>query len=124
MKSNHWQRVAQISDDVLRLNPHHKEIRYYHAVAAFQLGNIEAAEKSALAITSGKGAQSFPLAHHLLGMIHSRQGDFLRAATDFRTFLKAQPDSPIAPDVRKQLAEWEVLGVIEAPARETVSASQ
>ena len=123
MKSNHWQRVAQLSDDVLRLNPHHKEIRYYHAVAAFHRGNMEAAEKSALAITSGKGAQSFPLAHHLLGMIHSRQGDFLRAATDFRTFLKAQPDSPIAPDVRRQLSEWEVLGVIEAPAGETASAS-
>ena len=124
MKNNHWQRVAQLSDDVLRLNPHHKEIRYYHAVAGFQRGNMEAAEKSALAIESGKGAQSFPLAHHLLGTIHSRQGDFPRAAGDFRTFLKAQPDSPIAPDVRRQLSEWEALGVIEAPAGETASASR
>ena len=124
MKSNHWEQAAQLADDVLRLNPHHKEIRYYHAVAGFQLGNMGAAEKSALAIKSGRGAQSFPLAHHLLGMIHPRQGDFPRAATDFRTFLKAQPDSPIAPDVRRQLSEWEALGVIETPAGETASASQ
>ncbi len=124
MKSNHWQQAAQLADDVLRLNPHHTEIRYYHAVAGFQLGNMETAEKSALAIKSGKGAQSFPLAHHLLGMIHSRQGDFPRAGTDFRTFLKAQPDSPIAPDVRRQLTEWEALGVIETPVGETASASQ
>ncbi len=122
MKSNDWQRVAQLSDDVLRLNPHHKEIRYYRAVANFQRGNMEAAEKSALAIESGEGAQSFPLAHHLLGMIHARQGDFPSAAGDFRTFLKAQPDSPIAPEVRKQLAEWEALGVIESPGAETASA--
>ena len=124
MKSNQWEQVAQLSDEVLRLNPHHKEIRYYHAVASFQLGNMEAAEKSALAIKSGKEAQSYPLAHHMLGMIHSRQGDFPRAATDFRTFLQAQPDSPIAPDVRRQLTEWEALGVIGIPAGETASAVQ
>ena len=124
MKSGHWGQVARLSEDVLRLNPHHKEIRYYHAVAGFQRGDMQAAEKSAVAINSGKGAESFPLAHHLLGMIHSRQGDFPRAAGDFRTFLNAQPNSPIAPDVRRQLTEWEALGVIEAPGGETASALQ
>ena len=97
MKGNHWEQVARLSDDVLRLNPHHKEIRYYHAVAGFQLGKMEAAEKSALAITSGKGAQSFPLAHHLLGMIHSRQGDFPRGRRRLSNFLESPTPTPRSP---------------------------
>ena len=38
---------------------------------------------------------------------------FPSAADEFRSFLKLSPNSPQAEQIRKQLVEWEGLGVIQ-----------
>ena len=107
-----WAEVDLVSERLLNLNPHMTEVQYYRAVAAFNLGKMDLAEHLVLGIQSGEGSERFPGTHRLLGLIHARQGNFPLAATAYRDFLAAQPMGPVAKDLRRQLTEWEALGVI------------
>ena len=107
-----WAEVNLVSERLLNLNPHMTEAQYYRAVAAFNLGKMDLAEDLALGIQSGEGSERFPDTHRLLGMIHARQGNFPLAATAYRDFLAAQPMSPVAKDLRRQLSKWQAQGVI------------
>jgi tetratricopeptide (TPR) repeat protein len=107
-----WAEVNLVSERLLNLNPHMTEVQYYRAVAAFNLGKMDLAEHLVLGIQSGEGSERFPGTHRLLGLIHARQGNFPLAATAYRDFLAAQPLGPVAKDLRRQLTEWEALGVI------------
>jgi tetratricopeptide (TPR) repeat protein len=113
LQQQRWGDAAEISSRLLKLNPHATEMQYFHAVAAFNGGDIEAAEKSAKTVREARDGQKFPGAQHLLGMILAKKGKFEPAATEFRGFLTSQPDSAAAPSVRRQLTEWEALGVIK-----------
>lgn len=54
-----------------------------------------------------------PQAFHLAGLIHTKQAQFEAAASAYRQYLAAAPDAPNAGEVRSELNEWEVLGVIK-----------
>ena len=107
-----WAEVNLVSERLLNLNPHMTEVQFYRAVAAFNLGKMDLAEDLALDIQSGEGGAKFPGTHRLLGMIHARQGNFPLAATAYRGFIAAQPMGPVTEDLRRQLSDWEALGVI------------
>ena len=107
-----WAEVNLVSERLLSLNPHMTQVQYYRAVAAFNLGKMDLAEDLVLDIQSGEGSERFPGTHRLLGLIHARQGNFPLAATAYRDFIAAQPLGPVAKDLRRQLTEWEALGVI------------
>jgi hypothetical protein len=113
LNEERWAEVNLVSERLLSLNPHMTEVQFYRAVAAFNLGKMDLAEDLALGIQSGEGGKKFAGTHRLLGMIHARQGNFPLAATAYRDFLAAQPMGPTAKDLRRQLTEWEALGVIQ-----------
>jgi tetratricopeptide (TPR) repeat protein len=113
LNEERWAEVNLVSERLLSLNPHMTQVQYYRAVAAFNLGKMDLAEHLVLGIQSGEGSERFPGTHRLLGLIHARQGNFPLAATAYRDFLAAQPMGPTAKDLRRQLTEWEALGVIQ-----------
>ncbi len=113
LQEERWEDAAKISSRVLQLNPTATEIQYFHAVAAFNKGDIEGAEKSAQSVREARDSQKYPGAQHLMGMILAKKGKFEPAANEFRAFLMSQPNSPAASAVRRQLTEWEALGVIK-----------
>ena len=119
LKEERWAEVNLVSERLLSLNPHMTEVQFYRAVAAFNLGKMDLAEDLALDIQSGERGKKFSGTRRLLGMIHARQGNFPLAATAYRDFLAVQPMGPIAKDLRRQLTEWEALGVI--PKTKTVA---
>ena len=112
LQEQRWVEVNLVSERLLSLNPHMTEVRFYRAVAAFNLGKMDLAEDLVLDIQSGEGGKKFPATHRLLGMVHARQGNFPLAATAYRDFLVAQPMGPVAKNLRRQLTDWEALGVI------------
>jgi hypothetical protein len=81
---------------------------------------FESAE-SVKKLQEGDQAKEYPSTHHLMGLIHSKKGDFNSAATEFRSYLTARPTSPVSPELQRQINEWEVLGVIKK--QETASAA-
>jgi Flp pilus assembly protein TadD len=117
LMASRWEPAAELTDQALRLNPHMTDMQYFHAVAQYNAGNLEEAEQAAQAVQESKEGERFPQTHQILGMIHSQKGNFNGAATEYRTYLAAQPSGAVAEDLKRRLTEWEALGVIQkAPA--------
>ena len=112
MQQRRWSEADELADQVLKLNPMLSNIRYFQAVARFNGGHLDAAEESAKELAASPDAGRFPQIQHLLGMIQAKKGNFVQAATAYRSFVAAQPGSPQASRLQRQMTEWEALGVI------------
>lgn len=113
MQKEDWPRVEELADATLRIHPGHTQIRYFKAVAAYRQGRMEEAEETARAIATGPDAEAFPHAHQMMGIIYTEKGSFPKAAAEFRTYLQLAPTAASGEQIRKQLNEWEQLGVIQ-----------
>ncbi len=109
-----WPRVNELAAATLRMHPGHTQIRYLKAVAAYRLGRFDEAEAAAREIASGSDAPQYPHAHQMMAIIHIEKGAYPQAADAFRTYLKLAPTAPSGDQIRKQLAEWEALGVVKS----------
>jgi hypothetical protein len=78
----------------------------------FQLGNLDAAERSALAVWRTRDVERFPVTHYILGAIKAQRGDFESAAARFRDYLATRPDAATTETVNELLADWEREGRI------------
>ena len=122
-----WDDGVQWSNQLLRLNPRASMAHYFSAIANFRLGRMEASKKSVLELKEKNADREFPQSHQILGMIHAQQGLYEQAAVSYRDYLTVQPDGPAASQIKRQLHEWEVLGVIqkkEAAAAPTAAVPQ
>jgi Flp pilus assembly protein TadD len=113
LRAQRWASAADVTGRVTQLNPYLGQAHYFNAIANYNLGKMDLAEKSAREAVKSDSSSRFPMMHQLLGAILARQGDFPSAAEEFRSYLKMSPDSQQADQIRKQLTEWEGLGVIQ-----------
>jgi regulator of sirC expression with transglutaminase-like and TPR domain len=102
---------------MLSINPGMTQIRYFQAVAQFNMGRVDDARTIAMAIQASPDAAQFPQTHQMMGMIYSQQGAFNEAAKEYRSYLQKSPDAASAEQIKKQLNEWEALGVIKPEAK-------
>jgi len=116
-----WPAIESLTDAALDISPSWTQARYYLAVAQYSQGHHDDALTTIEAVQKEEDAAQYPQTHQIIGMIHSERGSFQQAADSFRTYLELQPDSASSEQIRKQLNEWEVLGVVE-PAK--VAAAQ
>ena len=112
LSQQRWTEADELARQVLRLNPMLSGVRYYQALARFNDGRLDAAEETAMTLIQGPDGGRYPQIHHLLGLIQAKKGNFVQAATAYRSFVAAQPDSPAASKLQRQMSEWEALGVI------------
>lgn len=107
-KEQKWKDVAQTSDRVLHLNPYDFPGAYYfNAIANFELGNLDAAEKSGREAVKLDKTHQNPRTNYVLGIILAKKGQFAPAAECLRAYLQAAPDAKDADTVRQQLAQLE-----------------
>ena len=116
LRARRWQEALQWSKRALELNRHLSKAHYFHGLANFYSGQMKVAEESFREVQKSEGAAHHPLTSYLLGTILAQKGSFRSAAAEFRYYLQAQPGSPIAANVRKQLAEWEEQSLIDPPS--------
>jgi len=108
LRETKWQEVAEQSDKVLQLDPiDYPDAYYLSAVGNFQLGNLDAAEKSAREALARDTAHKNPRTSYLLGLILAQKHDFAASAPLLRAFLEQNPDAPDAANIRQQLASIE-----------------
>ncbi len=117
LRQKDWTSLEQLGSQYLELNPNQMQLQFYVAVAAINNGNPQKAEETVLAIRASDQKDNFPQSHQIMGLIHSQRGEFARAASEYRAYLQKQPDGSGAARLKKQLNEWEVLGVIETAAK-------
>jgi tetratricopeptide (TPR) repeat protein len=115
LRASKWKEAAEITGRLNQLNPYLPQAHYFNAIANYNLGKMDLAEKAARNAIDRSDSR-FPRAHHLLGAVMARQGNFPSAAEQFRQYLKLAPNAQEGDQLRKQLKEWEGLGVIQAEA--------
>ena len=113
LRASRWKEAAEVTGRLNQLNPYLPQAHYFNAIANFNLNRMDQAEKSARSAMDRSDGGRFPRAHHLLGAILARQGNFPSAAEQFRLYLKLSPTAAEADQLRRQLNEWEGLGVIQ-----------
>jgi tetratricopeptide (TPR) repeat protein len=108
----HWIEAANWIDSALKLNPNIPYANYLAASIHFQLGNLDTAERSALAVWRTRDIERFPVTNYILGAIKAQRGDFESAAARFRDYLATKPDAATVKTVTELLADWEREGRI------------
>jgi Flp pilus assembly protein TadD len=84
-----WEEVAQISNQVMHLNPYDfPGSLYYNAIANSQLMRLDIAEKSAREAVQLSATQN-PKVYYILGVILAKKQDYKGASESLRTYLKS-----------------------------------
>jgi Flp pilus assembly protein TadD len=110
VRERKWEEANQITERLLRLDPiDFPDAYFFSSVANFNLGSLDAAEKSAREGLRLDSNHRIPRFEHLLGMILASKRDYAGAALIIRSYLQREPDARNADEVRKQLAEFDRL---------------
>jgi tetratricopeptide (TPR) repeat protein len=100
--------ALEFSARALRPNPLNlPRAWFYHCVASFDAGHVDAAEKSARRMIEEDKKHGFPRAEYLLGVVLARRGESAEAAAHLRSFLRLAPDGADAGRARQLAAEME-----------------
>jgi tetratricopeptide (TPR) repeat protein len=111
-----WQDVADTTDRVIKLDPYDfPQAYFYNSVAKYNLGKIEAAEKSAREAQKLDTQHRYPKINQLLGLILADRKDYTAAAQSMRDYLKFSPGAQDAETVRSQVTELERLAGATKP---------
>jgi tetratricopeptide (TPR) repeat protein len=95
---------------VVDLDPINAGIAYYYnAVAHYQTGQIDAAEKSALKAEHVDLMTKFPQVHLLMAKIDSDKGNYAGAISEIHTYMELVPGSKDVEPLRTKLAQLEEL---------------
>lgn len=109
-KDKQWKDVAETTDRVIKLDPYDfPQAYFYNSVANYNLGNLDAAEKSAREAQKLDTGHRMPKVEHLLGVILADRRDYSGAAEQMRNYLKFAPGAQDAEQVRTQVSELEKL---------------
>jgi tetratricopeptide (TPR) repeat protein len=104
-----WREMADASERAIRLDPYSfPQAYFYNSVANYNLGNLDAAEKSAWEAHKLDVQHRFPRVNHLLGMILTDRRQYAAALQFLGEYLKfAGPQE--ADAVRARITELEKL---------------
>jgi tetratricopeptide (TPR) repeat protein len=103
-----WQEVADATDHALQLDPEGTpQIWYFQAAAKFNLGDKEAAEKSATTSLAMDPSHVAPNTEQLLAVIMASRGEYAAALTHLRNCLTYTPPGPNADLMKQQVAQLE-----------------
>ncbi len=92
----------------MKLNPvNFPEAWFFNSVANLNLGNREAAEKSAQEALRLDPMHKIPKISHLLGVIMAQKQDYSSALEHFKGYLMAAPNAADAPQIKQQVSEIE-----------------
>jgi TolA-binding protein len=103
-----WPEVQRLTDQLIRLNEFAYPVAYYfNSAANFNLGRLEAAERSALKFQSMDRDHRTPQVARLLAMILEAKQDYAGAAQQLRNYLSLVPDSPQAEAIKAEAQRLE-----------------
>jgi Flp pilus assembly protein TadD len=107
-----WEEVIERSNRALEINPRLARAHYFKALAESSLGNLNEAEEAALWVQNSSSSEDYPATHYILGWVQSRKGNFEAAVAEYREFIEIQPAAAVGKELREQIDQWEVLGLI------------
>ena len=108
-----WEHTAELTKFVLSVNPSDTKMRWYQAVSTYETGRDDDAISLLGEIQKdAESVKQFPQTHHLMGLIYAKRGQFGEAAEAYKRYLELDPNAQAAEAIKKQLNEWQQLGVL------------
>jgi len=120
-----WPEVVRLTEHIISLDPMGKtnvtgyvldldpvnagEAYFYNAMANYQLGKIDVAEKNALKAEHVDLMTHFPQLHLLLAEIFSEKGNYAGAIGELETYMELVPGAKDTEPLRTRLAKLEEL---------------
>ena len=112
INQKNWPEVQRLTDRLIRLNEFAYPLSYYYNSAAnYNLGRIEAAERSAQKFQSVDKEHRTPEVARLLAKILEAKQDYAGAAQQLRNYLTVVPGSPSAAEITAEADRLEALSV-------------
>jgi hypothetical protein len=125
VKQKNWADVVRNTEQVVRLNPYaFADAYFYNAVANFNLGKLDACERSARKYQDSQRDHARPEIFLLMGEILIAKKDYAGAAQQKKVFLAMAPDSPRAAEVRDDVKRLEAANTAAAPKHPQANAPQ
>ena len=87
------------------MNEQSGPVKYFLGTALANLGKFDEAEKE-LSAALTMGGNEMVEGHRILAIIYNSKGDKKRAAAELETYLKINPTTPDAEQLKKVLAQW------------------
>jgi tetratricopeptide (TPR) repeat protein len=108
--AENWAELADTTSRLLKLDAVDYPMAYfYNATANLNLGQMDAAERSARAGEKLDALHRHPKIEQVLAMILERKKDYAGAAAHLRSYLLLAPDTADAARMKKELAELDRL---------------
>jgi tetratricopeptide (TPR) repeat protein len=105
LRLGRFDEAAQAAERALKLNPALAEARYFRAAAYYLMGDFGTAEQAARDVIARGGSREFPRVHVFLGDALARKGEIEAAVIEYSEYLRLEPRSPLAGNVRARLEE-------------------
>ena len=103
-----WQDTVHLTDKIFSLDPSsYPNAYYYNAVAHYNLGQRDEAERSALKVVELDKQHTEPRAEFLLGAIYAGKGEYPKAIEHYNAYLHFFPDGPESEKIRADVATLE-----------------
>jgi Tfp pilus assembly protein PilF len=117
LRQSQWAEAANFSAHAVQMDSLNFPVAfYYNSLANYRLGNLEQAERSARKAEMLGAQRTLPQVSLLMGVMLAKRRDYVDAANQLRSYLKAAPNASNAEKVRQQLAEVEKLAAAGAPS--------
>jgi tetratricopeptide (TPR) repeat protein len=114
-----WQELAEVTDQVVRLNPvGFPRYWFLNSAANYNLHNYDLAQKSAQRGLNTDPEHHFPQLEFLLGLTLALKHDYHGAVGHLRNYLQLAPNAQDADQARDRLTQVEALEVKAAPVPE------
>lgn len=109
-KDSKWQESSGYLDRAVELDPvDFPQVWYADAVANFNLGKYDAAEKAARAAVKLDPRHVNPRSDYLLGLVLAQKKDYAGAAAELTEYIELAPSAPDILQVQEELGELEKL---------------
>jgi len=116
-QASEWQQVADITNQLLSLNPvNFPRAYFYNGVAEYCLGDTDAAEKITRQGMRVDDAHEVPQLQYLLGIILIKKQQYQQASEQLEQYLNRVKEPAEIEQAKKQLAEIERLSATQNPA--------
>ncbi len=116
MLSRDWPSVINATSKLFALDPiSFPEAYYYNAIGNYSLGNLDAAEKSALQGVRVDEAHQIPRLQYVIGLIFMQKQNYPAASEHMQLYLRFAAQPAEVEQAKKSLAEIEKLSASAKP---------
>ncbi len=114
-ESSDWKGVSSLAEKYLELSPAASRVRYYRALASYNLKNLSETEAIVRKMKDFGEMDLWPTAYYIMGSVHALRGEYEEGAKQYEAFLAHSPGArpDLASKAKRAIYEWSKLEVIE-----------